>query len=133
MMEHNFADGIVIFIVFFTITSCLLGVGPFRTREETHPSVSYQNEASSTQHAQPADEEIHPTQSADEELSKAIDTYLFWAKIIGKVGGIFCVTIGLYTLISSITDFDRKRAVLAACLIAIGSVGLNITVLLNIL
>lgn len=134
MTRRNYLNNIVVFIIFFTITSFLLGVGPFKTREETPPSVSYQNEANSTQHAQPADEEpIHPTQSADEELSKAIDTYLFWAKIVGKVGGIFCVTIGLYTLISSITDFDRKRAVLAACLIAIGSVGLNITVLLNIL
>lgn len=134
MMEHNFADGIVTFIVIFTITSFLLGVGPFKTREETPPSVSYQNEASSTQHAQPADEEsAHPTQSADEELSKAIDNYLFWMKIVGKVIGIICIMIGLYMFIKSGSDVGREKTIHAACFIAAGSVCWIISILLNCL
>ena len=53
MMEHSFADGIVTFIVFFTITSCLLGVGPFRTREETPPpSVTRTKQARHSRHSQ---------------------------------------------------------------------------------
>lgn len=130
MMEHNFADGIVTFIVIFMITSFLLGVGPFRAREETSPSVSYQNEASSTQQAQPADEEsIKPTQSSDEEF----DWSLFWAEIVGKVIGIICVMIGLYMFIKSGSDFGRERAIHAACLIAAGSVCWIISILLNYL
>lgn len=134
MTRRNYLNNIVIFIIFFTITSFLLGVGPFKTQEETPPSVSYQNEANSTQRAQSVDEEsIKPTQSADEKLSKAIDNFLFWGKIVAKVGGIICIIIGLYMFIKSGSDFGRKRAVLAACLIIVGAVGLNISILLNIL
>lgn len=134
MTRRNYLNNIVIFIIFFTITSFLLGVGPFKTQEETPPSVSYQNEANSTQQAQSVDEEsIKPTQSADEKLSKAIDNDLFWMQIVGKVIGIICIMIGLYMFIKSGSDVGREKTIHAACFIAAGSVCWIISILLNCL
>lgn len=101
-MKHNFADGIVTFIVFFTITSLLLGVGPFGTQEQVSPSVSYQEKAEPAEAA-----EENPTQQAqpaEKGLSEKIGTLLTIGKIVGEINGsifllagvLMCVTSGPY-------------------------------------